>query len=155
MKDLPAGSVQKVDYVFEPEVEGGLPCTNCRFDVQMVKPSTPPPANWVKYYEYKSYLKAENISLDQFKNYLATVDNLSELRYIFNAKKLTTEQAKIGMKAFFVKNYDSIWTIGQAKGLFSGLKLQNGGDVFDSDTFKAFLTEIGSSNSFFNFVDSI
>lgn len=103
MKELPAGSVQKVDYVFEPEVEGGLPCTNCRFDVQMKLPD-PKPSNWVKYYEYKSYLEAKNIGLDQFKNYLATVDNLSELRYIFNAKKLSTEQAKTGMKVFLKAN---------------------------------------------------
>ncbi|WP_428665470.1 fibronectin type III domain-containing protein [Runella sp.] len=152
MKELPAGSVQKVDYVFEPEVEGGLPCTNCRFDVQMKRPDITP-QNWVKYYEYKSYLKAENISLDQFKNYLATIDNLSELRYIFNVKKLTTEQAKQGMKTFLIKNADKIIKpvseggIGEAK-----FKQLFGTD--DSDIFKARIENADYFNQYTGFVDS-
>ena len=53
-----------------------------------------------------------NISLDQFKNYISTIDNLSELRYIFNVKKITTEQAKEGMKAFLkAKETDIIATM--------------------------------------------
>lgn len=152
MKELPAGSVQKVDYVFEPEVDGGLPCTNCRFDVQMIKPAVPP-ANWVKYYEYKSYLKAENIGLEQFKNYLATVDNLSELRYIFNAKKLTTDQAKIGMKAFLKANADKIIKP-VSEGGIGEVKFNQLFATDDVDVFKARLENANYFNQYTSFVDS-
>ena len=152
MKELPAGSVQKVDYVFEPEVEGGLPCTNCRFDVQMVKP-TIPPSDWVKYYEYKSYLEAKNIGLDQFKNYLATIDNLSELRYIFNAKKLTTDQAKIGMKAFLKANADKIIKP-VSEGGIGEVKFNQLFATDDVDVFKARLENANYFNQYTSFVDS-
>lgn len=59
------------------------------------------------------------------------------------------------MKAFFVKNYDTIWTTGQPKGLFNGLKLKNGTVVNDKFLFRDFLNEIDSNNSLLGFVESI
>lgn len=82
---------------------GDVECKNCRFDVEMVV-SNP------KFYEYKSYTDASKISIDQFNSYIGSINNLSELKYVFNASKLSVPQAKVGMKTFFVKNYDSIWT---------------------------------------------
>ena len=57
------------------------PCTNCKFDVEMNAGVTP------RYYEFKSYEYGSIINLNkqikQFKKYLASVNDWSELRYIF------------------------------------------------------------------------
>jgi len=145
LKNIPAGTIIKLDMEFE---EPDKPCVKCTFDVK--ENGTPP-----KFREYKSYTDASQIPLPQFLNYMNGITKLSELKYIFNAKKLTTEQAKDGMKEFFVKNYDTIWTAGQPKGFFDGLKLKNGTVVDDKLLFKEYLSEIKSSNSLFDFVDSI
>ncbi|WP_428654246.1 hypothetical protein [Runella sp.] len=94
--------VKKVDMTFEDELGESLPCrggsgaSSC-FDVQMKDGEIP------KFYEYKS-VGTVKLTLNQFLAYLSNINSLSELRYIFNAQKLTTEQAKEGMKAFLIKN---------------------------------------------------
>ena len=148
MKELPAGKIEKVDYVFEPEINGGgLPCTNCRFDVQM-KDIIPPPPGWVKYYEYKSYLKVQNIDINQFKNYISTIGSMDELKYIFNAKKLTTAQAKDGMKAFLKTNAPDLFKpISQG-----GVGLSKCQQLFGSDVLspKDLIDKLNTQNSFDN-----
>lgn len=74
-----------------------------------------------------------NISLDQFKNYISTIDNLSELRYIFNAKKLSTEQAKTGMKAFLnnATNKQAVWNSMKPE-LKNSLELDDISDLTES-----------------------
>jgi hypothetical protein len=105
--------VKKVDMTFEDELGESLPCSgqsqNC-FDVEMKQPSPPVPPDWVRFYEYKS-VESVRPKLSQFTAYLQNINSLSELKYIFNAKKLTTAQAKNGMKAFLKKNSEDIWVI--------------------------------------------
>jgi hypothetical protein len=40
------------------------------------------------------------ISLDQFTSYLRSIDNLSELKYVFNAAKINTSGARTAMRDF-------------------------------------------------------
>ena len=99
--------VKKVDMTFEDELGNSLPCrggsgaSSC-FDVQMKDGEIP------KFYEYKS-VGTVNPTLNQFVAYLTNINSLSELRYIFNATKLTSEQAKTGMKAFLSNNAPNIF----------------------------------------------
>ena len=96
MNKLEPSSVKRFDMKFEVE---GLDCTNCRFDVEL---NTKQPGD-LKYLEYKSYKDASGIQLNQFKSYMGSIDNLSELNYVFNGTKLSLADAKAGMKAFFTK----------------------------------------------------
>ncbi len=91
--------VSKFDMEFEAE---GLPCEKCKFDLLLNADAANP--NNLLLVEFKSYQDVTKISLDQFKNYLSSVIGLRQMKYIFNAQKLTTEQAKEGMKAFLIKN---------------------------------------------------
>lgn len=93
--DFDAGKVSKFDMEFEGE---GLPCIKCKFDVQLTDGNKP------KLIEYKSYLDASKIQLPQFLNYIASVNDLAEMKYVFNAVKLSAEQAKDGMKGFLKAN---------------------------------------------------
>lgn len=120
MNGLEATQVKRFDMRFEEE---GLPCSDCRFDVEMeagVKPH---------YFEYKSYQNASGIQLNQFKNYLAAINSLDELQYIFNAAKLSTQQARDGMKMFFKSNAEDIFNIGSGKGLFNNITLKDGTSI--------------------------
>jgi hypothetical protein len=96
MNKLEASSVKKFDMKFEAE---GLDCTNCRFDVEL---NTSQKGD-LKYLEYKSYKDASGIQLNQFKSYMGSIDNLTELNYIFNGTKLSLDNAKAGLKTFFTK----------------------------------------------------
>lgn len=69
--------------------------------------NTNPNAIW--FVECKSYAETTPIDVDQFIAYLSAINNLSNLRYVFNAKKLTLQQAKEKMQAVFRNNALSIW----------------------------------------------
>jgi len=99
LKNIPAGTISKLDMEFE---EPGKPCVKCTFDVK--ENGTPP-----KYREYKSYTDASQIPLPQFLNYLNEITSLSQLKYIFNAKKLNSQQAKEGMKMFLKTNAANLY----------------------------------------------
>ena len=117
--EFDTGKVGKFDMEFEGE---GLPCNKCKFDVERV----PTADDLVRLVEYKSYLDASKIQLPQFLNYIASVNNLSEMKYIFNAAKLSTEQAKEGMNLFLKTNAEDIFNVGFSKGLFKGIVLKDG-----------------------------
>jgi hypothetical protein len=141
--------VKKFDMEFDELLDCGSPSNpaGCKFDLEL-NTNTP------KYIEFKSYQDAAGIPIKQFKAYISRINNLSEMKYVFNAQKLAANgnDAKAGMKAFLKSNYDEVWAAGQTKGVFNGLKLQNGTIVNSAQRFQTFLSEIDSSNSFFDFV---
>lgn len=49
------------------------------------------------------------ISKQQFLNYIAKVDNIEQLQYVFNKSKLSFDEAKNGMKEFLVSNSDDMF----------------------------------------------
>lgn len=102
-------NVKKFDLKFEEE---GLPCINCKFDILLKVDDID--ITSLKFIEFKSYLNASKISLDQFLNYIATVSNLSQMKYVFNAAKLSEAEAKAGMKIFMLKNAQRIFDTNQA-----------------------------------------
>lgn len=121
--DFDASKVSKFDMEFEGE---GLPCTKCKFDVQLTEGNKP------RLIEYKSYLDASKIQLPQFLNYIASVNDLSEMKYVFNAAKLSTEQAKVGMRMFMSINknkqdiFSTIWSNeGLKNSIFPSITDQN------------------------------
>ncbi|WP_221391418.1 hypothetical protein [Dyadobacter sp. NIV53] len=122
--EFDTGKVGKFDMEFEGE---GLPCNKCKFDVQLAEGSKP------RLIEYKSYSDASQIQLPQFLNYIASVNNLSEMKYVFNAAKLTTEQAKEGMKVFMnnSSNKQAIFDAMKAE-LRQSLAIRNIGDLTDT-----------------------
>ena len=91
---LKRAEVSKFDMEFEAE---GLACERCKFDLQL---NAVPPA--LRLIEFKSYADPSQIPLPQFLNYMGSINNLSEMKYIFNVAKLAAsgKNAKEGMKAF-------------------------------------------------------
>jgi hypothetical protein len=109
--DLAKDKIKKFDFIFEGD---NLPCTNCKFDVEMKLP-VPKPSDWVKFYEFKSLANAAEISFDQFKNYLSQVVNLSELKYVFDMRKLGTKQAVVdGLSTLLKTKKSEIFNVMQA-----------------------------------------
>ena len=96
-RNLPKERIKKVDMEFDGE---DLPCVNCKFDVELYSGSS----GSLKYIEYKSYLDASKISKPQFLNYLSSIRSLDELKYVFNSKKLSIDQARAGVKTFVKEN---------------------------------------------------
>ena len=93
--------------------------------------------------------------MSKLKNYISTINKLSELKYIFNAKKLSAEQARTGIHTFFKTNHSDIWNIGNSKGFFNNLKLKNGMKVSNAADFKKYLDEVDGSDKLFDFVEVI
>ena len=58
----------------------------------------------LKYIEFKSYQDPSKISLDQFRNYIKNISELSELKCIFSKDKLSLSEAKEGIHTFFKKH---------------------------------------------------
>jgi hypothetical protein len=85
------------------------PCQGCMFDLEMFLSVS----NSIKLIEYKSVQNAAGIPLPQFTNYMFNISQISEMRYIFNAEKISLEQAKQGMQSFFNTNkmqvFEVIW----------------------------------------------
>lgn len=96
-RNIPPSQIKKVDMQFD---SADLPCTNCKFDLEL---NTNNPSD-VKYLEYKSYQDASKISKNQFLNYLASVDNFDQLKYVFSSQKLSVTQAQDGLKLFLKNN---------------------------------------------------
>jgi hypothetical protein len=147
MNSLNPTNVKGFDLKFD---SGDLECKNCRFDVEM-NSSTP------RFYEYKSYKDASQISIDQFKNYIGSIASLSELKYVFNSIKLTPAQAKEGMKTLLKSNAEEIFTIGNPKGFFKDIKLKDGTKITISswEQLKGLCDNVDfSESSLFDFVTS-
>ncbi len=95
-------NVKQIDAKFEGD---GLPCDDCRFDVELIPTVSAP----LKLIEYKSYLDASKIPLKQFKNYLNDVTNINQFNYIFSEAKLDLDDAKEGMKNFLISKADDLF----------------------------------------------
>ena len=106
MKDLEKRGIPKEKVkAFDLEFDGDdLPCIKCKFDVELNGNG-----DGLKYLEYKSYANSSKISRQQFLNYISTVDNLEQLKYVFNKSKLSLDDAKAGMKDFLLNNTDNMF----------------------------------------------
>ena len=109
-------TINRMDMVFEELPGSTLPCTLCRFDLEM-NPPDPVPNNWIKYYEFKSYLPESiiGINVNQFKSYLSQVTDWSQFRYIFNrAKVADLDVVKKEFQKVFSNNAEQLWTTNEA-----------------------------------------
>ena len=138
---------------FEDELGSSLPCrggsgaSSC-FDVQMKDGEIP------KFYEYKS-VGTVNPTLNQFIAYLTNINSLSELRYIFNVKKLTTAQAKDGMKAFLKGNAANFYKSVENGGVgIDKCKQLFGEDITTPQKLISKLDTQGGFNELLNFVET-
>lgn len=114
---------------FDLEFDGDdLPCINCRFDVELITQNT----DELKFIEYKSYKNAENINKKQFLNYIANIDDIKQLQYVFHTPKITLENAKKGMKEFFKKNAEDMFKPIRQEGIGKD-KMKK---LFEFDNFK-------------------
>jgi hypothetical protein len=141
--------VSKFDMEFEAE---GLPCERCKFDLELSASQTDP--NALRLIEFKSYADASKISLPQFTNYLGSVISLKQMKYYFNAAKLTTPQAKEGMKAFLKTNASNIFKEIDAGGIGKVKFEQLFGVKTPSDLIDKLDTTTGF-NEILKFVESI
>ena len=108
-------SVKRFDARFESKE---IDCSNCRFDIELFQKNV----GDLKYLEYKSYIDASKISLNQFQSYLQSVNTLGELRYVFDISKISASKTKGGIKKFFTNNEDEIFkTIWKNKNLRDNL----------------------------------
>lgn len=93
---------------FDLEFDGeNQPCIKCKFDVELITQNS----NELKYLEYKSYIDASKISQPQFLNYIANINDIKQLQYVFSKNKLTLQEAKNGMKKFFDKNKEEVFKV--------------------------------------------
>nr|MCU0326931.1 hypothetical protein [Spirosomataceae bacterium] len=74
--------------------------------------------NAIWFVECKSYAETTPIDVDQFIAYLSEINSLSNLRYVFNAKKLTLQQAKEKMQTVFRNNATAIFNALNSTGKF-------------------------------------
>jgi len=116
-RNLPKSKLKKVDMQFDGE---NLPCTNCKFDLELNPTNTEP----IRFLEYKSYSDASKISKPQFLNYLTNISNLNELNYVFSGIKLSLDEAKTGMKQFLKDNAEPIFETNSE--LFTALNKADG-----------------------------
>lgn len=105
IKDYDPGTIKSFDLTFEGD---GLPCAGCRFDVELADAKFAE----LRFIEFKSYAldSIPNIPLPQFKNYLASVNSISEFKYVFN--KLDTPNVadiKTKFKQVFNKDPEGIF----------------------------------------------
>ena len=123
------GTTTAFDLTFEGD---GLPCAGCRFDIEL--------NGKVKYVEFKSYAlnSIPNIPLPQFKNYLASVNSISEFNYVFN-KLDTPNVADVKSKFKQVFNKDP-------EGVFASMKpeLRESLGVEDLGQFKELINDLDS-----------
>ena len=96
---VPANQVDKFDMQFENE-EGG--CPDCRFDTELKNGTL---------IEFKSYKDLYKIPLKQFKAYIGSIDNIGQLRYVFNKNKASLSEAKDGVAKFISTNKTEIWGV--------------------------------------------
>jgi len=123
--------------VFDLTFEGdGLPCAGCRYDVELEVAK----AGDLRFVEFKSYAlnSIPNIPLPQFKNYLASVNSISEFKYVFN-KLDTPNVADVKSKFKQVFNKDP-------EGVFASMKpeLRESLGVEDLGQFKELINDLDS-----------
>lgn len=134
---------------FDLEFDGDdLPCINCRFDVELITQNT----DELKFIEYKSYKNAENISKKQFLNYIAKIDDIKQLQYVFNKNKLSLNEAKNGMKKFFDENAKEIFEANS--NLFKKIKDFDGDLIEKWQDFKNYTSDkrFTTDNKLFDFI---
>lgn len=114
---------------FDLEFDGeDLPCIKCKFDVELITQNS----NELKYLEYKSYIDASKISQPQFLNYIANINDIKQLQYVFSKNKLTLQEAKNGMKKFLLNNADNMFKPVNQGGIGKN-KMK---ELFEFDNFK-------------------
>jgi hypothetical protein len=114
------GTTTVFDLTFECD---GLPCAGCRYDVELADAKI----GELRFVEFKSYAldSIPNIPLPQFKNYLASVNSISEFKYVFN--KLDTPNVadiKTKFKQVFNKDPGGIFDA-MSDELKDSLKIRN------------------------------
>lgn len=79
---LPQNSIYRFDYEFAGD---GVVCTRCKFDVEL----HPNSQTSLRFLEYKSWSldNIKNIKKRQLVEYFRAIDDISEMRYIFNELK--------------------------------------------------------------------
>ena len=129
---LTGAEIRSVDLRF---IDEGLNCTTqWRFDVYLENGG---------FIEYKSYVKdsLSNISDKQLISYFGAADEISKLRYVFNGRKVTLEEAQNGMQAALSRNADQIFN-----NMNEGMKVSLG-LVGKKDNLAAFNAMIQSKNT--------
>lgn len=82
---------------------GSGTCTNCQYDILLTLNGS------VSYIEFKSYQYNSPLDLQQFNGYISNITNLNNLKYVFNAKKMSQTEAKQKMLNFMTTNVDAIF----------------------------------------------
>jgi hypothetical protein len=104
--------------------------------------------------EFKSYKEVMNIPLNQFKNYLSSVTDLRQMKYVFNASKFAAgTNAKDGMKRFLKANAETLFKEVNDGGI-GEVKFKQLFGIDDIDVFKARLENADYFNQYTSFVDS-
>jgi hypothetical protein len=101
LRGIVSGRVIAIDMPFG----GGSAFPEREFDVRF-REGEP-----VLYIEFKSIDKDSDIEIEQLLSYLSLVNNLTNLRYVFNAKKLNTQQAREMMQKVFNANTTRIFNL--------------------------------------------
>jgi hypothetical protein len=128
LRGIVSGRVIAIDMPFG----GGSAFPEREFDVRF-REGEP-----VLYIEFKSIDKDSDIEIEQLLSYLSLVNNLTNLRYVFNAKKLNTQQAREMMQKVFRANAQTIFNALSSTGKFQQL--------FQVQTIQQFLSRINNIN---------
>jgi hypothetical protein len=139
VKNMASDKVKKFDYEFDGD---GVACTRCRFDVELDASSGD-----IRLIEYKSWSleNIPNLSTQQMKEYFGAVDNISEMKYVFNKLKTPDLGAvRTQMKSVLSDNAPDIF-----QRMKTTLKLDLG-----ADNLPDFMDLVNNTESkLYNFID--
>ena len=139
VKNIASGKVKKFDYEFDGD---GVVCTKCRFDVELeASPGD------LKLIEYKSWSleNITNLSGRQMTEYFRGIDNISEMKYVFNELKTPDVGAvKTQMKSVLSGKVDDIFDA-MSPNLKNSLGIDDIDDLSDLINY--------TSSNLYNFID--
>jgi hypothetical protein len=143
----------KDDGISDDEEPSEEATSKCRFDIRVRKGNT----NY--YYEFKCWsnntfkivtgIRSRRVGFaNQLKSYLSKIDNLDQLNYVFDGKRMTEKEGRAVLQIVLVENVDNWYN--ETDGTISGEKLRHLFEVNDLSELKLKISN--ENNNIYKFV---
>ena len=153
--------IESMDLRFEDLPDGIDLCENCRYDIKFkpafVGDGTP------LFVEFKSYslstwgdISNSTQFFYQFKNYIASINNMNELAYVINVSKASVDDVKLAFKSMLSNPTKRAEIFNSNPNLWKQFDRFGGGKIEDIDDFEELINHpsFGIHHSIFNFIKS-
>lgn len=148
LNNLPPSLAGKTIVAFEAGIDD---LSNCRFDLKFREGAVS------IFVETKNYASATGFTssfLNQFKRYISSISDLSEMKYFFRGNAGVTKANRVSKFKTMIKN--NAKEIFESKpNLFTQLKMENGDNIFDWEDLKALVesSTLPDNHELFNFIE--